>query len=298
MDPTLVILAGGIGSRYGSAKQLEVVGPHGETLIDYSVFDSIRAGFRKLVVVVQESGVEEFVTKITSQFTDRIDVEFVYQALEPEIPGVGIVTRKKPWGTGHALLAARSVVNTPFAVINADDYYGADAFKLMVECLVNRVSPYHYAMVAYELHNTLSSNGAVSRAVCELDDSACLASIVEREQIISSGKDIVDQSLSPQAILSPMDLVSMNFWGFHPAFFEVLEEKFLPFAKKHRSDHSAEFYIPSVVDQMLNSHSITVEVMRSDDQWYGLTYAQDRADVRKAILEMTSGGQYSSPLWG
>jgi len=297
MEPALVVLAGGIGSRYGGLKQLEGVGPGAETIVDYSVFDSIRAGFKQVVFVVRECTVDDFKAKLSGQFSSRIDVEYVYQSVDTNVPGVSGVTRTKPWGTAHAVLAARDVVNVPFAVINADDYYGVDAFRLMRKCLTDRVSPNHYAMVGYKLCNTLSCNGSVSRAICEVGNSNSLISIVEHKKIIARGGRIVDQSLSPSVVLSADELVSMNFWGFYPNFFATLEEKFIQFATENKTDLTAEFTIPAVVDALVNNGSVAVGVLQSRDQWHGLTYVQDKATMKEALLRMTEEQLYPSPLW-
>lgn len=320
MKPTLVILAGGMGSRYGGLKQLDGVGPNGETIIDYSIFDSIRAGFKKIVFVVRETTVDDFKVQISDRLAARVDaggvnasadagaasaasargpveVEFVYQSVEPSLPGVGVVARRKPWGTGHAVLVTQDVVTDPFAVINADDYYGLSAFKLMHECLTQRVSPVHYAMVGFELGNTLSTNGSVSRAICEVDDSQRLLSIVERTRIIAKENRIVDQSASPPVALSQHDQVSMNFWGFHPSFFPALEKSFNAFAVANKANPEAEFYIPLVVDELIQNGTAAVEVLESREQWHGLTYAEDRAGIQQALAKMTDEGLYPSPLW-
>lgn len=305
MKPTLVVLAGGMGSRYGGLKQLEGVGPNDETIIDYSVFDALRAGFKKIVFVVRESTAAEFEAQVVSKISDldpgsgenEVEVEFVYQPVEPSIPGIGVVARRKPWGTAHAVLVAREAVNDPFAVINADDYYGADSFKVMLECLTQRVSPVHYSMVGFELGKTLSNNGSVSRAVCEVDDSRQLLSIVERTQIIAENHRIVDHSESPPVALSEHGQVSMNFWGFHPSFFSALEDCFIRFATENQSDPAAEFYIPIIIEELLQAGTVAVEVLKSQEQWYGLTYSEDRTGMQQALAQMTKDGLYPSPLW-
>jgi len=298
MKPALVILAGGMGSRYGGLKQLEAVGPEGETIVDYSVYDAIRAGFQKIVFVVRDNMVDEFRVRISDRFSQRVEVEFVCQSIEPEIPGVGVIARKKPWGTTHAALMARDVVADPFAVLNADDYYGAGAFQTMHDCLVSRVSATHFCMIGYELSRTLSRSGGVSRAICERDDTGHLLSIVERKKIIATGESIADQSANPAVELAPDNLVSMNFWGFHPSFFKTLEEKFIQFAMDNQTDPAAECYIPTVIGELLKDGSVKVEVLECSDQWHGLTYAEDRADVRSALSQMTKDKFYPSPLWG
>ena len=297
MKPTLVVLAGGMGSRYGGLKQLEGVGPSGETIVDYSVFDSIRAGFKKIVFVVRENTADDFRVQISSQFDALVDVEFVYQPVEPLLPGIGVISREKPWGTGHAVLVAREVVNDPFAVINADDYYGAGAFNTMLEFLTHRAAPDCYSMVGFELDKTLSTNGSVSRAICEVNDSQHLTSIVERTKIVYENQSIVDHSTSPAVTLSALDQVSMNFWGFHPTVFPLLEKSFTGFARKNQIAPKAEFYIPLLVDELVRSGTVAVEVLQSTEQWHGLTYAEDRPAIQHALSQMVNDGLYPSPLW-
>ena len=201
------------------------------------------------------------------------------------------------WGTGHAVLTARELVNDPFAVVNADDFYGIEAFQKMCQCLSDRVKADHFAMVGYELRKTLSSFGGVSRAVCALDGRRHLASVLERTEIFAIDGRIADRSQDPPVSLLGNELVSMNFWGFHPAFFVQLEDRFGRFGKNNQSDPQAEFYIPAVVDELIRTGSATVEVLRSLEHSYGLTYAEDKPMVQNALLKLTNDGLYPTPLW-
>ncbi len=297
MKPTLIILAAGMGSRYGGLKQLDGVGPNEETIIDFSVYDAIRAGFGKIVFIVRESFIEDFKEKVSSKFSNLIEVVFVFQPMEPDIPGLGVIKREKPWGTGHAMLVAKDVVNEPFAVVNADDYYGISSFKIMTDFLNTRVSPTQYSMVGFQLEKTLSPNGSVSRGVCSMDENRNLTTVVERTKIVIEGDKINYYENENPFQLPPNALVSMNFWGFHPDFFNKLEAHFIAFAQAHKDDPRSEFYIPLIVNDLVQSREAKVEVLECDEQWYGVTYADDKPKVQKAILDLISKALYENPLW-
>ncbi|OED45188.1 hypothetical protein AB833_00100 [Chromatiales bacterium (ex Bugula neritina AB1)] len=297
MKPVLVILAGGMGSRYGGLKQLDGVGPQHETIIDFSVYDAIRAGFGKVVLIVQESVVEQFKAKISSRFDQLIDVAYAVQPMQPVITGLGRVVRSKPWGTGHALLAAKDAIEEPFAVINADDYYGRSSFKIMADFLRQQASPECFAMVGFKLDKTLSENGSVSRGICTTDQSGNLKAVVERTEISANTDKIYDQSAQPALLLSGDDPVSMNFWGFDPSVFARLESHFLEFAQSNCANPTAEFYIPSFVNDLLKSKQVTVRLLESREQWYGVTYADDKPRMQQAIAEMVEQKRYDNPLW-
>lgn len=297
MKPTLIVLAAGMGSRYGGLKQLDGIGPNEETIIDFSVHDAVKAGFGKVVFIVRESFVEDFKQKVSAKFEHLIEVVFVFQPMEPEIPGLGVVPRQKPWGTGHAMLVAKDVVNEPFAVINADDYYGQSSFQIIADFLTSKASPTHYAMVGFQLEKTLSPNGSVSRGVCEMNEDRHLTTVVERTKIvIEEGGINYYENDQPFALL-PNALVSMNFWGFHPAFFEHLEKAFHDFAKSNSDNPKSEFYIPLIVNDMVTKNEAIVEVLESREQWYGVTYAEDKPTVQSAMDAMFNDGVYESPLW-
>lgn len=297
MKPTLVVLAAGMGSRYGGLKQLDGVGPQEETIIDFSVYDAIRAGFGKVVFIVRESFVDDFKDKVSARFEHLIEVVFVFQPMEPDIPGVGVVPRQKPWGTGHAMLVAKEVVNEPFAVVNADDYYGISSFQIMANFLNTKVSPSHFSMVGFQLAKTLSPNGSVSRGICAMDSNRHLTTVVERTKIVIDGDRIFDQAEEPPFELSENDLVSMNFWGFDPSFFTSLEAHFVAFANANKDNPRSEFYIPLIVNDLVQQDAVKVEVLECNEQWYGVTYAEDKPKVQEAIKQMIGKGLYDNPLW-
>ena len=297
MTTTLLVLAGGMGSRYGGLKQLDEVGPHGETIVDYSVFDAIRAGFGKVGFVVQQNTAEVFRERYSARLADMVEFDIAIQSVAPDIPGLGVVPRTKPWGTAHAVLVAKDAIDGPFAVINADDYYGRVSFMKMQQHLCTEVTTTRYAMVGFTLANTLSANGSVSRAICETDFSGNLVSIVERTQIIRQGSKIVDQSVSPPVILSADELVSMNFWGFDATFPAVLEDRFIQFAGDNRHSPTAEYYIPTAVDALIKEGAVTVDVLTSSEQWFGLTHAEDRVETQRALQQLSAANRYPSPLW-
>jgi len=286
-----------MGSRYGGLKQLDGVGPQEETIIDFSVYDAIRAGFGKVVFIVRESFVEDFKNKVSARFEDLIEVVFVFQPMEPDIPGLGVVSRQKPWGTGHAMLVAKDVVHEPFAVINADDYYGISSFQIMADFLKDRVSPSHFSMVGFQLLKTLSPNGSVSRGVCAMNEQQHLTTVVERTKIVIEGEKINYYEGDEAHELSGDALVSMNFWGFDPSFFAALEAHFIAFAKANQDNPKAEFYIPLIVNDLVQKGEVVVEVLESREQWYGVTYAEDKPTVQKAIDEMMAKELYNNPLW-
>ncbi len=299
MKPTLIVLAAGMGSRYGSLKQLDGVGPHGETIIDYAVYDAIKAGYGKVVFVIREIFAEEFKAKITSKFDDRINIVFAFQAIDSPINGIDkFPERSKPWGTAHAVLVAKDLVTEPFAVVNADDFYGRDALKILAEFLTNQVSENHFAMVGYQLTKTLSHNGSVSRGICEMDSEGKLTTVVERTQIERIDNKIYFTETDNQVELAEDNLVSMNLWGFHPSIFETMEVQFVEFVKNIDGDHpKVEFFIPLVVNDLINNFKASVQVLPTKSQWYGVTYKEDKPMVQKAMHELTLKGSYPNGLW-
>ncbi|MEM1323381.1 MAG: sugar phosphate nucleotidyltransferase [Bacteroidota bacterium] len=298
MKPTLLILAAGMGSRYGSLKQLDGVGPAGETIIDYSVYDAIRAGFGKVVFVIRESFAEEFRNQITAKFSDRIEVVFVFQEVNTPIDGVTeLPNREKPWGTAHAMLVAKDVIHEPFAVINADDYYGVSSFRKMAAFLQNQVTPDNYSMVGFQLSKTISENGSVSRGVCAMDDQNTLITITERTKIERIDGTICYFEDGQRVPLTDDTLVSMNFWGFHHNIFEVTNKLFIDFVKDHFDQPRAEFFIPLVVNKMIEDQTAKITVLDSDEKWYGVTYKEDKESVQQAMMGLTESGLYSNPLW-
>ncbi len=291
--PTLLLLAAGMGSRYGGLKQLDGVGPNGETIIDYSVYDAIRAGFGKVVFVIRESFAEEFKEKIGAKYKGKIEVDYAYQSMDVQVPGLTeIPKREKPWGTGHAVLVAKDVINEPFAVANADDFYGASSYKAMGDYLSSRVASRQYSMVGFELGKTLSPNGTVSRGVCATNDNAFLETVLERKKISKDEHGVFDMEDGKRVDISEAVPVSMNLWGFHPDFFEVLENHFNDFVKTHFDQPRAEFYIPLVVNDLLQQKLATVEVLPTSSQWYGVTYQEDKPTVQAALQMLHDNGEY------
>lgn len=298
MKPTLLVLAAGMGSRYGGLKQLDEVGPNGETIIDYSVYDAIRAGFGKVVFVIRENIEAPFKEKITSKFEGKIDIQFAFQEVNTVIEGVDeIPERAKPWGTGHAVLVAKDLINEPFAVVNADDYYGIEAFQKMADFLSNNCNEENYCMVGFQLKNTLSENGSVSRGVCSADENGYLTTVTERTSIRRIGDVICYEEDDKKYFLDDDTIVSMNLWGFHHNVFEHSREMFIEFVKNNMDSPKAEFYIPLVVNDLLQRDAIKLSVLTSTEKWYGVTYKEDKNDVVNAMTSLHEAGKYPSALW-
>ena len=298
MKPTLLVLAAGMGSRYGGLKQLDEVGPNGETIIDYSVYDAIRAGFGKVVFVIRENIEDAFKEKISNKFKGKIQIEHVFQEVNTKIDGIDkMPERTKPWGTGHAMLVAKDVINEPFAVVNADDYYGIEAFKEMADFLTTKVSTDHYTMVGFILKNTLSENGYVSRGVCSTDENNYLQTVTERTNIVKIGDVICYEEDDKKYLLEDDTVVSMNLWGFHHNIFDQTRDMFIDFVKENSESPKAEFYIPLVVNNMLQSEQIKLTVLTSHEKWYGVTYKEDKDDVVQAMSKLHSEGKYPKALW-
>ncbi|MDP2335841.1 MAG: sugar phosphate nucleotidyltransferase [Bacteroidota bacterium] len=298
MKPTLLILAAGMGSRYGGLKQIEPVGPNGETILEYSVFDAIRAGFGKVVFVIRESFAEEFKARFESKLAGRIEIEYVYQEINKLPEGFELPEgREKPWGTGHAVLMAKEVINEPFAAINADDFYGAQAYKVIAEYLTGSVMPDKYAMIGYELNNTLSEFGSVSRGICVTNDTNQLTKITETHKIRKEGIRILCEHENQEVELTGNESASMNFWGFHSSIFKNIETQFIDFLKDHINQPKSEFYIPFVVFEMIQEGQISVEVLTADSPWFGVTYKEDKPFVIEQIQKLTDQGIYPEKLW-
>lgn len=296
-DISLLVLAAGMGSRYGGLKQLDALGPHGETILEYSIYDAVEAGFSKVVFVIRDHFERDFRDKIGDRFTDKIQVEYVHQHVNPVIEGMSdLPIREKPWGTSQAVLVAKDVINEPFAVINADDYYGQQCFHMLGDFLRNDVSPDTYAMVGYTLINTLSEKGHVNRGVCSTDKDGNLASVEEILKIHWQGDTIVYGSNADQSLASDA-IVSMNFWGFHQTIFAELERGFRAFVEANLNNPKAEYYIPIIIDELIKSGKVKVKLLHSEDQWYGVTYKEDAEMVKKAFKEFADQGKYPSPLW-
>jgi len=298
MKPTLLILAAGIGSRYGGVKQMDKIGPSGESIIDYSVFDAIKAGFGKVVFVLNPKIENDFKAVYEPRLSGKIETAYVLQELN-NIPGDVSVNPKrvKPWGTGHAVLAAKGEINTPFAVINADDFYGREAFEVLGRFLSeqnNEAS--HYAMVGYQLTNTLSENGSVSRGICSTENGL-LTDVVERTKIYRKEGRIVFEEEGKEHSINGNSLVSMNFWGFTPKYFEQSEAYFIDFILENAQQLKAEFYIPYVVNKLIKQSDADVRVLESHDQWFGVTYQEDKPITIAKVKELVKEGVYPENLW-
>lgn len=299
MKPTLLILAAGMGSRFGGLKQVEPVGPNGETILEYSVFDAIRAGFGKVVFVIRESFAENFKKQFEPKLSGEIEIEYVFQ--ETNILPDGFILpegREKPWGTGHAVLMAKNVIKEPFAVINADDFYGPEAYQVLSKYLSTKASTKEYAMVGYQLNKTLSDFGSVSRGICVTDNKDQLFEITETHKIrLEDGKIFCEASDGNIKELSGNEIVSMNFWGFHPSIFTNIENQFIEFLKKNIDTPKSEFYIPFVVYEMIKKGIITVDVLNANSPWFGVTYKEDKPYVIDQLLNLTNAGIYPQKLW-
>ena len=300
MKPTLFVLAAGMGSRYGGLKQLDGLGPHGETIMDYSIYDAIRSGFGKIVFVIRKDFEADFRYKILSKYENHIPVEVVFQALDnlPE----GFVCpegRTKPWGTNHAVLMGKDVIKEPFAVINADDFYGRNSFEVIAKELStpkNRKGD--YCMVGFRVGNTMSESGSVARGVCENKDGF-LTTVVERTAIAYNEKheiSFTDENGKEQ-ILDPSTPVSMNLWGFTPDYFEFSEKYFVDFLKENINTPKAEFFIPLVVNELVTKGDASVKVLDTDSKWFGVTYAADRQGVVDKFAELHANGEYPEKMF-
>lgn len=301
VKPTLLVLAAGMGSRYGSLKQMDGVGPDNEAIIDYSIYDAIRAGFGKVVFVIRHSFEKEFREIFTPErFGGRIEVAFVFQELDYLPRGLAVPEgREKPWGTNHAVMMASGVIREPFAVINADDFYGAEAYMTIGEYLARLDgSRDRYCMVAYDLDKTLSENGTVSRGICTVDAEGNLESMVERTQIerLADGK-IVFHDGGADELLAPDTPVSMNLFGFTPDYFAHSDAYFRTWYEANRGNLKSEFYIPTMVNRLIGNGSSTLRVLRSAAQWHGVTYKQDKPALVAAIRQMIAEGRYPERLW-
>ena len=293
----LLVLAAGMGSRYGGIKQIDGFGPNGETIMDYSLFDAVRAGFTKVVFIVREEILEIVKEKFLPKLQDKVEVEFVIQSLDKLIPAqYEKPERTKPWGTAHAMLCAESAINEPFVAINADDFYGKDAFQSVAEFFQNENAG-HHAMVGFTLRNVLSDHGSVSRGVGETDASGYLTSVVERTTIVKENGRIIAKEKDGDLELSPEAPTSMNFWGFHPSIFKLATGMFHDFLRDNHKNIKAEFYIPLFVNRMILENKGKVKVLGGGNIWFGVTYKEDKEEVSRKIREMIAGGDYPEHLW-
>ncbi|MHB8055677.1 MAG: sugar phosphate nucleotidyltransferase [Candidatus Aminicenantales bacterium] len=301
MKPALVILAAGIGSRYGSLKQVDPVGPSGETIMDYSLFDALKAGFGRCVFIIQRSMEQDFRDVFLRKLEGRVKADFVFQEMGNLPTGFSVPPdRTKPWGTAHAVLAAEAKVEEPFAVINADDFYGFDAFRVMSGFLSGVTSgETRFAVVGYDLDSTLSDYGAVARGVCEVNREGFLESIVERTRVARTKFGIVSEDPSGRHVpLGEGKTASMNFWGFTPAYFSYTRAAFTKFLAESGSNPKAEFFIPLAINQMIKDGAATCRVLATTARWFGVTYKADRPFVIEALERLIAAGEYPRNLWG
>ncbi len=302
-EPILIVMAAGMGSRYGGLKQMDPLGPEGETILDYSVFDAHRAGFRRVIFLIKHEIEADFRRLVGDRISRHMEVSYAFQEINALPEGFQAPEgRVKPYGTGHAILCCRALTDAPFAVINADDYYGPHAFQQAYQALKDARDgeKAHYMMVAYSLKNTLTENGYVSRGVCEVDEKGLLRDIHERTHIISScDGPLYTEDGEIYHLLSGDSPVSMNMWGFTPSLMAELENRFRGFLEEDlpRNPIKAEFFLPFVVNDLLQEKKAEVQVLRSEDRWWGVTYQEDRGQVKDALQKLTDTGLYPAPLW-
>ncbi|MEM6317206.1 MAG: sugar phosphate nucleotidyltransferase [Bacteroidota bacterium] len=300
MKPTLLVLAAGMGSRYGGLKQLDGVGPKGETIMEFSIYDAIKAGFGKVVFVIRRSFEQAFKDKFENKFEGQIEIAYAFQEINFEMPGIDdMPERTKPWGTAHAVLAAKAFIDEPFAVINADDYYGTDAYQLTADFLKNEASSSQYAMVGYILNNTISDHGEVNRGVCNTDEAQHLVGMTERKGVGRNEQGQTYYTEDGEQITLPNDtLVSMNLFGFHHSLFDRIEVGFEKFVRENYKNPTAEYYIPLIINELIHNGTIKMSVIPTQATWYGVTYQADRPTVVAALQRLTDEGVYESPLFG
>ena len=300
MQPTLLVLAAGMGSRYGGLKQIDPMGPSGETILDYSVFDAIRAGFGRVVFVIRPDFEAAFRDRVIGRFAERIPAAVAFQTLDRLPAGFTPPPgREKPWGTTHAVLCARDAVAEPFAMINADDFYGRDSFAVLARRLAAQpVDSTAYSMVGFTLANTLSDHGEVTRGVCRTDERGFLADIQELSGVRRTAGGVECVGPDGPVRLTGREPVSMNFWGFTPRIFGQLDEEFRRFLAHHGTEAKSECYIPTTVGDLVTSGRATCEVLRTTATWFGATYAEDKAAVQASIAALVQAGEYPASLWG
>lgn len=301
MKPTLFVLAAGMGSRYGGLKQLDGLGPNGETIMDYSIFDAIRGGFGKIVFVIRKDFEQDFREKIISKYENHIPVEVVFQSIDKLPEGFTCPEeRTKPWGTNHAVLMGKDVIREPFAVINADDFYGRDSFAVLGKFLseLPEGSKNTYCMVGFRVGNTLSESGTVARGICSTDEHRHLTTVVERTEIMRvNGPVCYKDEEGAWVAVDDNTPVSMNMWGFTPDYFQYSEKDFVEFLKENISKPKAEYYIPLMVNKLINEGTATVEVLDTTSHWFGVTYAADRQGVVDKLQALVDAGEYPAKLF-
>ena len=298
VKPTLVVLAAGMGSRYGGLKQVDPVGPSGEAILDYSVFDAVRGGFGKVVFVIRKDFEEEFKRSVGSKFEGKINVEYAFQDIGDLPEGFTVPEgRAKPWGTAHAVRAARNAVNEPFAVINADDFYGEEAFSVLGKFL-GSAENLEFAMVGFKLGNTLSENGSVARGICSIDEKGNLTGVKEMTKLVRVGEQVENRENESSCDIVSLDArVSMNCWGFTTKLFDELEKRFPAWLKENGSKEKSEWYIPFVVDELIRESKATCKVLPTDSEWFGVTYREDKPLVVAAIKDLVDRGVYPMSLF-
>ena len=299
MQPTLLILAAGMASRYGSMKQIQGFGPNGETIMDYSIYDAMRAGFKKVVFIIRKDFAEDFKNIFEPRLKGKIATDYVYQDLHAFTGNFQVpAERAKPWGTAHAILCAKDAIKEPFAVINADDFYGRDAFEKAYRFLTGAVNDKLYSIIGYELAKTLSDNGTVSRGVCEVDAAGNLVSINERTKIYQDGDKKITYEEGDKKFEVPFDSkVSMNFWCFSPSVFPYTEKLFTEFLAEQGTSPKAEFFIPIIGDKFIREGVGAIKVIPTDAQWFGVTYKEDAPDVQASLNKLIDKGEYPAKLW-
>ncbi|MCF7955311.1 MAG: nucleotidyltransferase [Phycisphaerae bacterium] len=297
--PSLLVLAAGMGSRYGGLKQIDPIGPNGEAIIEYSMYDAVKAGFAKIVFVIRQSFEQAFKDMIGDKLDGLCEVQYVYQELDKSLGDFTLPQgREKPWGTGHAILVAAGVINEPFAVINADDFYGGYSYKAIAEYLTTAAGENDYCMVGYTLSNTLSENGTVSRGVCECDADGNLLNVAEHTKIgMTEGVVCGLDDSGKEITLTGKEPVSMNLWGFGPSIFGHLKTRFDRFLAEHGNEEKSEFYIPFVVDELIKQSIAKVKVLKSEANWFGVTYPEDKPAVVAKVAELVEKGLYPKNLW-
>jgi len=299
MKPTLLVLAAGMGTRYGGNKQLDEVGPSGETIIDYSIYDAIRAGFGKIVFVIRRDIEEQVRERFVDRLQGKIEVDYVFQEITNLPEGVRVAPdRSKPWGTSHAILVTKDKIKEPFGVINADDYYGVESFSLLRDFLLNDKDPNNYCIVGYKLGNTLSDHGHVNRGVCKADENGFLMNIVETRQIEKTREGAIAPGPGGNTIIfTGNEIVSMNLWGFKPSCYEFLGKEFRNFINAYGMDLKSELDIPTSVDKFVKSGEITIKVLMSNERWFGVTYREDKPFVVESIRKMIRKGVYPARIY-
>lgn len=304
-DTTLVVMAAGMGSRYGGIKQLDAFGPEGEVIMDYSIFDAVKAGFNKVVVIIREDILEDFMEVIGNRLEEKAGVPVHYVFQDPNRLPEGFSYpegRKKPWGTGQAVLAVKELVHEPFLVINADDFYGREPYQKVHDFLTEvnlEEEKAHFCMAGYCLGNTLSDNGSVARGICKVSDEGKLLSIEETLSIEKTEKGVVGEFNGKKVDLSLDDVASMNMMGFTPAIFDYLEKAFVSFLQNlsNTDPMKAEFFLPMVVGDMIAEKKADMQVIRTDERWFGVTYQEDKPEVKEALQKLVEDGVYGEPLW-